>query len=291
MGALYAGFCGAILFGKILRIQSVAQVIFSDPIVIRYGNDDNNKDTGNGDGRQDTGGDGEMKKQDNTNKPEQFLPFPVLEFRIINRLFKENGGEIMDASISVVANVDEHDGTKETERNDDSHHSSSENGLNVYASSTALRDEMIKASINPNNNGGGIFSPISPRRVFSASLTRSSASSSTNNSNNRRHNFAVDEGQSSSARFINRHIFCKMNMETSEHPFFKRVWLVRHILNENSPLLHHTTRRLIRKNNGRWPQEINTAKAIRDTLHFNQILVSLNGVSNISASEVYAQKI
>merc|ERR1740139_1250603 len=37
VGVLYAGFVGAIMFGKIVRLQSHAQVIFSDPIVIRYG--------------------------------------------------------------------------------------------------------------------------------------------------------------------------------------------------------------------------------------------------------------
>ena len=37
MGVLYAGFCGAILFSKVLRSQNNAQVFFSDPIVIRFG--------------------------------------------------------------------------------------------------------------------------------------------------------------------------------------------------------------------------------------------------------------
>jgi hypothetical protein len=50
-------------------------------------------------------------------------------------------------------------------------------------------------------------------------------------------------------------------------------------------------RRQIRRNGGRWPPSLYTWNAIRDSLQFNQILVSLNGVSNVSASDVYAQKI
>ena len=40
-----------------------------------------------------------------------------------------------------------------------------------------------------------------------------------------------------------------------------------------------------------WPERLNSHAAVRDSLQFNQILVSLNGVSNVSASDVYAQKI
>ena len=76
----------AILFGKVLRIQSHAQVIFSDPLVIRYG----------------PGIKGEDDNSDNEdNDAAQKNPCPVLEFRIVNRLFNEVGGEIMDGTYIV----------------------------------------------------------------------------------------------------------------------------------------------------------------------------------------------
>lgn len=37
MGLLYAGICTAIMFGKIGRIQSHAQVTFSDAVCVEYG--------------------------------------------------------------------------------------------------------------------------------------------------------------------------------------------------------------------------------------------------------------
>ena len=40
VGLLYAGMCAAILFGKVGRIQSHAQVRFSDAICIEYGKED-----------------------------------------------------------------------------------------------------------------------------------------------------------------------------------------------------------------------------------------------------------
>ena len=82
-----------------------------------------------------------------------------------------------------------------------------------------------------------------------------------------------------------------MMIEAGNHPFFKRVWLARHILDEYSPIVKPKVRRMIQKNGGHWPERLNSHSGVRESLRFNQILVSLNGVSNISASDVYAQKI
>lgn len=94
----------------------------------------------------------------------------------------------------------------------------------------------------------------------------------------------VDEDPS--ARLVSKHIFSKMLIEASEHPFFKRVWLARHVLDEHSPILRPRVRRQIRRNQGAWPERLNNCNGIRESLQFNQILVSLNGVSNIR----YVQK-
>jgi hypothetical protein len=45
----------------------------------------------------------------------------------------------------------------------------------------------------------------------------------------------VDEDPSS--RLLSKHIFSKMMIEASDHPFFKRVWLARHVLDETSVCL------------------------------------------------------
>ena len=71
----------------------------------------------------------------------------------------------------------------------------------------------------------------------------------------------------------------------------KRVWLARHILDDSSPIVKPRVRRQIRRNRGYWPERLNSHSCVRESLQFNQILVSLNGVSNVSANDVYAQKI
>jgi hypothetical protein len=100
---------------------------------------------------------------------------------------------------------------------------------------------------------------------------------------------AVDEDPTSN--LVTKRIFSKMHLEASEHPFFKRVWLARHVLDEHSPLLKPKVRRHIGRNGGFWPERLNSYEGVRESLKFNQIVVSLKGVSNISAAHVFAQKI
>jgi len=85
--------------------------------------------------------------------------------------------------------------------------------------------------------------------------------------------------------------FANMNIDTPNHPFFKRIWIARHILNHNSPILTSRAKRAVLRNNGYWPKELNSYDGVRSSIKFDQIVVNLSGTSNISASPVYAQKI
>jgi hypothetical protein len=252
LGVLYSGFCGAILFGKVLRIQSAAQVIFSDPIVIRYGS-----------GLAEPAGDADDDNDDDDSNPTaKQIPCPVLEFRVINRLFHEVGGEIMDATLNVVANVDASDEDNNSRRSDTAR---SDNVSDTHSDTSSSGKESARSS-------SSLVTKFFLEKIL-----------------NKQEHHAVDED--SSALLVNKRIFSKMNIEAGEHPFFKRVWLARHVLDDSSPILKPRVIRQIRRNNGYWPETLNTYEAIRDSLQFNQILVSLNGVSNVSASDVYAQKI
>lgn len=87
-----------------------------------------------------------------------------------------------------------------------------------------------------------------------------------------------------------RRLFRPLSVEPNTVPLFERVMYVRHLMDQNSPLLKPETRKMIAKNNGRWPASICTAEAIRNSLCFSEIIVSLEGVSDISKATVYAQK-
>jgi len=77
-GIVYVGFCGAIIFSKVVKVQSQAQVIFSCPMVIRY--------TSKGRSQSDA------------------LPFPVLEFRLANT-DEHDGGHIVDTRLQAAVSM------------------------------------------------------------------------------------------------------------------------------------------------------------------------------------------
>ena len=270
IGVLYSGFCGAILFGKVLRIQSHAQVIFSDPIVIRYG--------GGVEAPLELRDDG-TEIEENVAAKKQ-IPCPVLEFRIVNRLFNDVGGEIMDATLNAVANVD-----------------SSDSDPSGREASILVRDETGTISDTNSETGYSETGYSDNGSDSGSSRFRRVAGVAGHKFLDPMHNFfggnsdrhTIEEDPSS--RLVNKRIFSKMLIEASEHPFFKRVWLARHVLDDTSPLLSPKARRAIRKNGGFWPAHLNNYEGVRKSLDFNQILVSLSGVSNVSAADVYAQKI
>jgi hypothetical protein len=99
---------------------------------------------------------------------------------------------------------------------------------------------------------------------------------------------AVDEGNSSLAP---TRVFHKLEIETDSHPFFRRVWNIRHRLDEGSPLLTSRARRAIAQNNGNWPSEWNDYASVRSHLRFTELIISFSGTANASGSSVYAQKV
>jgi len=85
-----------------------------------------------------------------------------------------------------------------------------------------------------------------------------------------------------------------LNIVNNEHPHFKRCWTAVHILDSKSPLLSPKMRSRIRKKNGNWPNhkpKYNTAQYIRNSMKFEEIIVSFNGVSKNTSCEVNAQKV
>uniref|UniRef100_A0A7S2H7D9 Potassium channel domain-containing protein n=1 Tax=Helicotheca tamesis TaxID=374047 RepID=A0A7S2H7D9_9STRA len=138
VGLLYAGMCAAILFGKIGRIQSHAQITFSDAICIQYKYDPTEKGASDipddlpeqsmriQEGENEGGEDGTSESTSVTSpfpqspmvpspardsslfspftpEKKKKIPCPVLKFQLINDLANKRGGEIMDASLKVVA--------------------------------------------------------------------------------------------------------------------------------------------------------------------------------------------
>jgi len=198
-GLLYAGFCTAILFGKVGRIQSHAQVSFSNVICIQYGNvaATTTYDRNEGDTVRDLA-DSYISAEDEITSSK--IACPILKFQLINKLANMPGGDILDAKINVVG-----------------------------------RKEM-------------------------------------------------DKSEDTLARYV------KVRMQETTHPFFTRVWHCTHVLNKNSRLLTPETRIAIEKNDGFWPNNMLTPEKVRETLTFDKIIITLTGISDLSAANVQIAK-
>jgi len=294
-GILFASFWGAIFFAKVTRVASHAQVLFSDAIIVKYGtgivgvdpkHDDDSEEEGPSSPQRPPshiGGESYGSNAQSMGAPEvdvnvfrykrSTLPCPFLEFRVVNRLHSQRGGEIIDASMNIVASIDEEQ------------------------AALALRNA---AKSQPRRRGrkGKRRSRVSTKSradvddetdlTDEASIRRlqESAQSVVDS-----HKKATEMEEDPTGRLLPKRIFAKLEVNSMEHPFFKRVWIVRHILDHNSPLLKQEAKELVRLNGGHWPLELNSADAVRASFHFDQILVSLSGTSNVDANNVYAQKV
>jgi hypothetical protein len=116
VGVLFGGFVSAVMIGKVARFQSIAQIRFSEAICVRFGPavllEDEEEDEqfilfgGDGDDATNPSNDDDVLVDSATTTN---MPFPIVEFRLINLLSRERGGEILNATISVVASVIEND--------------------------------------------------------------------------------------------------------------------------------------------------------------------------------------
>ncbi len=86
-------------------------------------------------------------------------------------------------------------------------------------------------------------------------------------------------------------VFTKVAMDPVHHPYFRSSWRVLHTLNQESPLLTKEVRKKITDNGGSWPAELNKEEAIRDSIDFDQFLVSFKGLSKSTGTKVYSHQV
>lgn len=267
VGVLFASMCSAVFFAKVSRIQSFAQVDFSDVICVRYGygvkdDEDALLSTSR---RTDTE---DMQDQQEVVK----LPCPILEFRLVNRMHNISGGEIVDSRVNVVASIDATNLNRIVSSNYNT-------GRSVATKRRKRGGQRIKQMSAPGGRPP-FFPGISERP---AARTRFSVSSS-----NIDVLFASAEND---VVDIPRTVLTKIPCESLDHPFLKRAFTIRHKLDEHSPLLKMRPRLMVVENDGYWPLELNNAAAVRDAIQFDQLIIRLTGVSNADASTVFSHTV
>eukprot|EP00584_Thalassiosira_punctigera_P007346 CAMPEP_0172539204 /NCGR_PEP_ID=MMETSP1067-20121228/10462_1 /TAXON_ID=265564 ORGANISM="Thalassiosira punctigera, Strain Tpunct2005C2" /NCGR_SAMPLE_ID=MMETSP1067 /ASSEMBLY_ACC=CAM_ASM_000444 /LENGTH=669 /DNA_ID=CAMNT_0013324853 /DNA_START=106 /DNA_END=2115 /DNA_ORIENTATION=+ len=224
LGLLFAGMCAAILFGKVNRTQSHANLIFCNAVCLQYeemddeydGPDNGESERSHGppipgfapsplraleDEENQAGMDMAPQSQHESKFVDQFNGCPILKFQVVNELCNREGGELVDCIMKVVG---------------------------------------IK--------------------------------------------FKGPNGTVTHSQYV------RVNLVDFEHPFLSRVWHGVHILDSSSPLLTDRARHCIRENKGSWPSTWLDPEIIRSKLEFHDLIVTVAGISNVSAVTVHAYK-
>jgi hypothetical protein len=300
-GVLYAGFAGAVIFGKVARVQSFARIIWSDSVVIKYGS-------------------GVAVEEDAATEDEDAgkLPCPVLEFRVANQSFDQEGGEIVNATVTVwastlsdLASESIREAAKLPTQVSTEKKGSSLTKLGKGKVGQLLRSVVDKTKDTVKKTAtGGTHLVVNVAQKTTGVVSKHAArigtlaAKSLKPSNSEVHQEAPppeshpEQSQEGKARdtlnkeraqmlqdmktlaVTTKHIamvedpllppliYSKLDIETDNHPFFKRVWLVRHKLDANSPLLSPEAHDLVVKNGGFWPAELNSYQAVRKHVGF-----------------------
>jgi hypothetical protein len=281
----------ASVFIKVSRIQSFAQVSFSDCIVIQYGPGVMTGD----EEEQNNSSDDETSMDEQSDR----IKCPILEFRVVNRLNRIMGGEIIDSSVNVVASIDASQAISLNRAHVNQRRRAKKGkkgGRRLRALPTAMNRNRVDQPSTINENDVEVNPSVGDNgTIFERTSSTESLLSMPGNhlledrlpTNDAAMSFEEDP----TGHLIHRKVFSKLEMESPDHPFFRRVWMLRHTLNENSPLVRPHARHMIKRNGGFWPRELNSPEGVRAAVQFDQILVSLSGTSNADANSVYAQKV
>ena len=168
IGVLSASLCSAIIFSKIARSQSVAHVIFSDTVVIRFGQElmqsDPNASTRNLDNQNSFNGNFFSSSTGAVTR----YPCPILEFRIVNLLHDEKGGEILNCKLNVVSSTLQEVSVQDTGEGDTSRASffgvlpSKEvvRGMMRTLKDVSIRSASTRSGVGPDRTGGSMIQKV-----------------------------------------------------------------------------------------------------------------------------------
>jgi hypothetical protein len=266
VGVLFASMCSAVFFAKVSRIQSFAQVDFSDVVCIRYGigiKDDDETHMGVSH-RKFTEESSSVLHDDHVDTK---FPCPILEFRLVNRMHSVPGGEIVDARVNVVASID------------------ASNLTSIVPNVTGRHSHTRRRKRNGRRKQESVKRE---RPAYYHGLSERLATSLYDNPSSQ--NF-----DSLSSLEMNKNIpktiLTKLPCESLDHPFLKRAFTIRHRLDQHSPVLKVRPRLMVLQNNGFWPHELNNAESVRESIQFDQIIIRLTGVSNADANTVFSHTV
>lgn len=254
-----------------------------------------------GRGVQIEDGNGNETDEGKDKSQNQKLPCPIMEFRLANRLNGTVGGEILDASVNIVASIDASQATRpesqmRRRRGKKGKRKMPRRQPTVIrqrgSSVQKIADDLLNTNDEEESKDTETEDDKSPFRS-EFTIRRSNRHLNTKMAmplqiiGPARQPFDEDP----TGHLVPKRVFSKLEVESPDHPFFKRAWIVRHRLDQNSPLLTTEARQLMKNCNGGWPPQLNSAEGVRSAVKFDQVIVSMSGTSNADANSVYAQKV
>lgn len=240
------------------------------------------------DGEDAKSADGSAEGSSSSAPKPQEIPCPVLEFRLANRLNWVQGGELLDATLNIVACIDASQVCRTVQnalRRRRHGKKGKRGGPRTRGTGPGLLRARSQAALKREEKNE-ILSKKLKKPPLSSVPSIMSLLRSHQESVSRQTHQEFEEGD-----LVPHKIFSKLEVESPDHPFFKRAWTACHKLDKYSPLLKTSAREAIKNNGGFWPPELNTAEGVRSSIQFDQILVSFSGTSNADANSVYAQKV
>jgi len=247
-GVVYAGFTGAILFSKITRITQEADVQFSDSLTVRFGVGVEEKLVDDDEGTT-------PRLDDKMNKMS-----PMQRFRYLaSSVSKPSPFPVITFRLA--------------------------NTLHNVSGGEIISANLNAAVLTESRRYEHQISNDLANQIQMDRMRRATTSSLHMRSSFRSVGRMTDFSSRSASKIVPRQIFTKLNLEKHEHPLFKRIWRINHVINSNSPLLTDEAKQAITANNGDWPKEWNTHNAVRNAIRFNELVVSFTGVSNLTGGK------
>jgi len=242
LGLLYAGMCAAILFGKVNRVQSHANIVFSNSVCLQY----------------------EEVEEFDEEEDEEDTAVDEVEVQVDE--FEEQGGSKLNLSaieMPIDEEMDEENPlTVDTTMNQSQSPLEESAFIDQFNGCPVLKFQVVNELCN--EEGSEIVDAI--MKVVGVKF----------------------KGQGDR---ITHSQYVRVNLVDFEHPFFSRVWHGVHILDSTSPLLTDKARQTIQANNGSWPSSwFEHPNIIQEKLDFEDLILTVAGVSNVSAVTVHAYK-
>ncbi|KAL3799833.1 hypothetical protein ACHAWO_009954 [Cyclotella atomus] len=205
------------------------------------------------------------------------MPYPFLEFRIVNEHANYKRREIRNAHVSAMVQLTPADSESMMDRNS--------------SVSTLLREYVTPA---PSQHAASqhLPSPISSDAIDS--IIDSATGEPLPTPKFKRLNLSfveIEREDSGTGDKIGPEgrVYLPLKLEPSSHPYFKRVYYVHHVLDQRSPLLKQSVRSKIK--NG-WDATLSSYQDIRESLvEFRKIRIIFKGNSAVNNSMVFAEKV